>query len=154
MAFAEALKAIDEAECDHSTRARVLEDGELPGALWHIYQARDADPIRDFLNKVALERGERLEPHHDPIHDQSWYLDGSLRKRLYTEYGVWGYNIVQCLGDTIFIPAGAPHQVSIHPSHPSLHMLILLSPISILSSLYFYFLLYSSTHPSSHPFLT
>ena len=106
------MKAIDEADCDHSTRARVLEDGEVPGALWHIYQARDADPIRDFLNKVALERGERLEPHHDPIHDQSWYLDGALRKRLYTEYGVWGYNIVQCLGDTIFIPAGAPHQVS------------------------------------------
>ena len=61
--------------------------------------------------KVAVERGERLEPHHDPIHDQSWYLDGHLRKRLYQEYGVSGYSIVQCLGDTIFIPAGAPHQV-------------------------------------------
>jgi lysine-specific demethylase 3 len=58
-----------------------------------------------------VERGERLEPHHDPIHDQSWYLDGPLRKRLYKEYGVSGYSIVQCYGDTIFIPAGAPHQV-------------------------------------------
>jgi len=107
----EALKAIAEAGCDHLTLGRVGENGELPGALWHIYQASDADRIRDLLNKVSLERGERLEPHHDPIHDQSWYLDGPLRSRLYTEYGVSGYSVVQCLGDAVFIPAGAPHQV-------------------------------------------
>lgn len=83
----------------------------MPGALWHIYHATDADKIRDLLNKVAIERGTRLEPHHDPIHDQSWYLDADLRKRLYKEYDVTGYAIVQCLGDAVFIPAGAPHQV-------------------------------------------
>ena len=49
--------------------------------------------------------------HDDPTHDQSTYLDGDLRARLYTEYGVRGYAIVQCLGDAVFIPAGAPHQV-------------------------------------------
>ena len=112
---AEALRAIDDAGCDHVTRARVREAGELPGALWHIYQAQDADRIRDFLNMVAVERGERLEPHHDPIHDQSWYLDGPLRARLYKQYGVTGYGILQCLGDAVFIPAGAPHQV--HHAH-------------------------------------
>lgn len=64
-----------------------------------------------MLNKVAIERGERLEPSHDAIHDQSWYLDHSLRERLYKEYGVEGYPIAQCLGDAVFIPAGAPHQV-------------------------------------------
>merc|ERR1719464_851448 len=53
----------------------------------------------------------RLDPHDDPIHDQSTYLDAKLRRRLYQEYGVRGYAIVQCAGDTIFIPAGAPHQV-------------------------------------------
>ena len=110
--ISEALKAIAEAGCDHLTLGRVGENGELPGALWHIYQASDADRIRDLLNKVSLERGERLEPHHDPIHDQSWYLDGPLRSRLYTEYGVSGYSVVQCLGDAVFIPAGAPHQVN------------------------------------------
>ncbi|PSN38314.1 hypothetical protein C0J52_23730 [Blattella germanica] len=107
----EAFRAIDEAGCDILTRRRVREKGELPGALWHIYHARDADKIRDLLNKVAIERGARLEPHHDPIHDQSWYLDGTLRERLYREYNVDGYAIVQCLGDSVFIPAGAPHQV-------------------------------------------
>ncbi|XP_043588061.1 probable JmjC domain-containing histone demethylation protein 2C isoform X3 [Bombus pyrosoma] len=107
----EALRAIDEAGCDILTRRRVRERGEAPGALWHIYAARDADKIRDLLNAVALERGARLEPHHDPIHDQSCYLDGPLRERLYREYGVEGYAIVQCLGDAVFVPAGAPHQV-------------------------------------------
>lgn len=107
----EAFRAIDDAGCDILTRRRVREKNELPGALWHIYAARDADKIRDLLNKVAIERGERLEPDHDPIHDQSWYLDGPLRERLYKEYGVEGYPIVQCLGDAVFVPAGAPHQV-------------------------------------------
>ncbi|EEB18344.1 JmjC domain-containing histone demethylation protein 2B, putative [Pediculus humanus corporis] len=107
----EAFRAIDEAGCDILTRRRVREKGEFPGALWHIYNARDADKIRDLLNKVAIEKGARLEPHHDPIHDQDWYLDGPLRVRLYEEYGIEGYAIVQCLGDAVFIPAGAPHQV-------------------------------------------
>uniref|UniRef100_A0A1Y1LQ77 [histone H3]-dimethyl-L-lysine(9) demethylase n=2 Tax=Photinus pyralis TaxID=7054 RepID=A0A1Y1LQ77_PHOPY len=107
----EAFRAIDEAGCDILTRRRVRDKGELPGALWHIYNARDADKIRDLLNKIVVEKGGRLEPHHDPIHDQSCYLDGALRERLYKEYGVEGYAIVQCLGDAVFIPAGAPHQV-------------------------------------------
>ena len=132
----EAIKAVEDSGCDFLTRQRIEKGGEIPGALWHIYQASDADKIRDFLNKVckailsfikscqltilntcikqvAVERGDRLEIHNDPIHDQSWYLDGELRGRLYKEYGVSGYPIVQCLGDTIFIPAGAPHQVKI-----------------------------------------
>lgn len=63
------------------------------------------------FHQVAEERGENPEPHHDPIHDQSWYLDTHLRQRLLDEYGVEGYSVVQFLGDAIFIPAGAPHQV-------------------------------------------
>ncbi|KAL8562748.1 hypothetical protein ACOMHN_022623 [Nucella lapillus] len=106
-----AVRAIDEAGCDSITKRRVREVHELPGALWQIYDAHDADKIRDFLNKVAKERGEIIEPDHDSIHDQSWYLDEELRDRLLKEYGVQGYTIVQCLGDAIFIPAGAPHQV-------------------------------------------
>ncbi|XP_065222139.1 lysine-specific demethylase 3B-like isoform X6 [Planococcus citri] len=107
----EAYRAIDEAGCDFQSRRRARDSKTLPGALWHIYAARDADKIRDLLNKVAIERGARLEPNHDPIHDQSWYLDGPLRERLKKEYMVEGYAIVQCLGDAVFVPAGTPHQV-------------------------------------------
>ncbi|GFO44738.1 lysine-specific demethylase 3 [Plakobranchus ocellatus] len=106
-----ALRAIDDAGCDNITKNRVREVHEIPGALWHIYDAHDADKIRDFLNKVAKERGQKIENDHDAIHDQSWYLDKELCDRLYKEYGVEGYTIVQCHGDAIFIPAGAPHQV-------------------------------------------
>ncbi|KAK3095194.1 hypothetical protein FSP39_011276 [Pinctada imbricata] len=106
-----ALKAIDDAGCDIITKRRIREINEVPGALWHIFDAADADKIRDFLNMVGKERGEEVELHHDPIHDQSWYLDNELRDRLYKEYGVLGYTIVQCMGDAVFIPAGAPHQV-------------------------------------------
>lgn len=47
-----ALKAIDAAGCDSITKRRVREVHEVPGALWQIYDAHDADKIRDFLNKV------------------------------------------------------------------------------------------------------
>ncbi|XP_075144805.1 lysine demethylase 3 [Haematobia irritans] len=104
-------KAIAMGGCEFLTRARVQNKNVVPGALWHIFPARDADKIRDLLNRVTLEKGYRLEPDHDPIHDQNWYLDDKLRARLFKEYGVEGYPIVQCLGDAVFIPAGAPHQV-------------------------------------------
>ena len=106
------LKSIDEGDIDCITRAKLREDGRIPGAMWHIFHPRDADKIRDMLNKVALEKGQRLEPNTDPIHDQRVYLDVNLRKRLYEEYGVVGYAYPQCEGDVVFIPAGAPHQVN------------------------------------------
>lgn len=108
-------KTIEEAGVDVMTHRRLeagREDGSaLPGALWHIFDSCDADAIRDLLDKVAKEIGEPIDHDHDPIHDQAWYLDAVLRDRLHKEYGVTGYAIVQCLGDSVFIPAGAPHQV-------------------------------------------
>ncbi|OWK10484.1 KDM3A [Cervus elaphus hippelaphus] len=47
------------------------------------------------------EQGQENPADHDPIHDQSWYLDRSLRKRLQQEYGVQGWAIVQFLGDVV-----------------------------------------------------
>lgn len=108
---ADVLRCIDESDVDDVTRQRIATEKEVPGALWHIWDACDADKIRDLLNKVAAERGEHVEPYHDPIHDQSWYLDNALRARLRREYCVNGFAIVQCAGDALFIPAGAPHQV-------------------------------------------
>uniref|UniRef100_A0A182R1A2 [histone H3]-dimethyl-L-lysine(9) demethylase n=1 Tax=Anopheles farauti TaxID=69004 RepID=A0A182R1A2_9DIPT len=105
------VELIDAEDCDYLTRQRVRQRKELPGALWHIYHAQDADKIRALLNKIELERGGTIKPNHDPIHDQKWYLDRNMRKRLQQEYAVEGYAIVQCAGDAIFIPAGAPHQV-------------------------------------------
>lgn len=107
----EGMKSVEEADCDVLTRERLRDCGSIAGAIWHIYHPRDADKIRDLLNKVALEKGQKLEPNTDPIHDQNVFLDSKLRQRLYKEYGVVGYAYPQCEGDTVFIPAGAPHQV-------------------------------------------
>ncbi|XP_076020910.1 lysine-specific demethylase 3B isoform X2 [Genypterus blacodes] len=102
---------IEEGDVDEMTKRRIYEGKEKPGALWHIYAAKDAEKIRELLRKVGEEQGQENPPDHDPIHDQSWYLDQVLRRRLYEEYGVQGWAIVQFLGDAVFIPAGAPHQV-------------------------------------------
>ncbi|KAM4707877.1 lysine-specific demethylase 3A isoform 2-T2 [Discoglossus pictus] len=107
----EVLKTIQDGDADELTIKRYIEFKEKPGALWHIYAAKDTEKIRQFLKKVAEEQGQENPPDHDPIHDQSWYLDNALRKRLYQEHGVQGWAIVQFLGDAVFIPAGAPHQV-------------------------------------------
>lgn len=110
--MSKALEVIDEAGCDDITKKRFYVDGEIPGALWHIYHPSDADSIRDLLIKVDVEQRTPLEPFSDPIHDQTHYLDECLRERLFMEYGVRGYVIVQFFGDALFIPAGAPHQVN------------------------------------------
>ncbi|XP_073413000.1 lysine-specific demethylase 3B isoform X1 [Dendrobates tinctorius] len=107
----EVLRTIEEGDADEVTKKRIHEGKEKPGALWHIYAAKDAEKIRELLRKVGDEQGQENPADHDPIHDQSWYLDQDLRKRLYEEYGVQGWAIVQFLGDAVFIPAGAPHQV-------------------------------------------
>ena len=51
----EALKAMEMARCDPITKRRIREVRETPGALWHIFDACDADKIRDFLNKVPMK---------------------------------------------------------------------------------------------------
>ncbi|XP_036291829.1 lysine-specific demethylase 3A isoform X5 [Pipistrellus kuhlii] len=107
----EVLKTIQDGDSDELTIKRFIEGKEKPGALWHIYAAKDTEKIREFLKKISEEQGQENPADHDPIHDQSWYLDRSLRKRLHQEYGVQGWAIVQFLGDVVFIPAGAPHQV-------------------------------------------
>ncbi|XP_066505214.1 lysine-specific demethylase 3B isoform X2 [Hoplias malabaricus] len=107
----EVMLTIEEGDVDEMTKRRVYEGKEKPGALWHIYAAKDAEKIRELLRKVGEEQGQENPPDHDPIHDQSWYLDQVLRRRLYEEYGVQGWSIIQFLGDAVFIPAGAPHQV-------------------------------------------
>ncbi|XP_065557447.1 lysine-specific demethylase 3A-like isoform X3 [Artemia franciscana] len=107
----ESFKCLEYEKVDNSSIHRIKKNKSIPGAIWHIYHANDADKIRDLLTKVALEKGETIIVKTDPIHDQVNYLDSTLRERLYKEYNVRGYTIVQCLGDAVFIPAGAPHQV-------------------------------------------
>ncbi|XP_061304890.1 probable JmjC domain-containing histone demethylation protein 2C isoform X4 [Pezoporus flaviventris] len=105
------LKKLEEEDLDDLLRKRLKDSSELPGALWHIYAGKDADKIREFLQKIAKEQGLDLLPEHDPIRDQSWYVNKKLRQRLLEEYGVKTCTVIQFLGDAIILPAGALHQV-------------------------------------------
>lgn len=99
-------------ECCNHTLQRIISKGTKIGALWHIYSPLDTGKIRTFLTKILEEQGmTSLYPGSDPIHDQLIYMDSVLRERLWEEEGVRGWAIAQCIGDSIFIPAGAPHQV-------------------------------------------
>lgn len=49
---AEVMQTIEEGDVDDMTKRRVYEIKEKPGALWHIYAAKDAEKIRELLRKV------------------------------------------------------------------------------------------------------
>ncbi|KAJ6661557.1 hypothetical protein lerEdw1_013796 [Lerista edwardsae] len=105
------LKKFEEEDLDDLLRKRLKDSSELPGALWHIYSDKDADKIKEFLRKIAKEQGLDVLPEHDPIRDQSWYVNKKLRQRLFEDYGVKTCTLIQFLGDAIVLPAGALHQV-------------------------------------------
>lgn len=52
--LSEVLKTIDEGDADDVTKQRIHEGREKPGALWHIYAAKDAEKIRELLRKVCF----------------------------------------------------------------------------------------------------
>nr|XP_040129535.1 probable JmjC domain-containing histone demethylation protein 2C isoform X3 [Ictidomys tridecemlineatus] len=105
------LKKFEEEDLDDILRKRLKDSSEIPGALWHIYAGKDVDKIREFLQKISKEQGLEVLPEHDPIRDQSWYVNKKLRQRLLEEYGVRTCTVIQFLGDAIVLPAGALHQV-------------------------------------------
>lgn len=47
------LKTIQDGDSDELTIKRFTESREKPGALWHIYAAKDTEKIREFLKKVG-----------------------------------------------------------------------------------------------------
>jgi jumonji domain-containing protein 1C len=61
--------------------------------------------------QVAKEQGAEISAEHDPIREPGWYLSRKLRQRLWEEHDVQGLTVVQFLGDSVLIPAGALHQV-------------------------------------------
>jgi lysine-specific demethylase 3 len=118
--FSTIVNAINDANSCYESRRRFQEERiknrfdktkRLPGAFWHIYNSKDSDKIRELLNCMAKEQGKESEANSDPIHDQSTYLNKTMRDRLFKEYDVKGCSFIQFDGDAVFIPAGAAHQV-------------------------------------------
>ncbi|CAF3492184.1 unnamed protein product [Rotaria socialis] len=91
---------IDEAQLQR------LRNGERPGALWHLFRSDDAKKIREYVG-----RAHRKAAGSDTIHDQTAYLEKEDLDKLRDWSKVESYPMLQFLGDAIFIPSGAPHQV-------------------------------------------
>lgn len=51
----EVMTTIEEGDVDEMTKRRVYDAKEKPGALWHIYAAKDAEKIRELLRKVSAK---------------------------------------------------------------------------------------------------
>lgn len=51
--YLEVLRTIQDGDSDELTIKRFIEGKEKPGALWHIYAAKDTEKIREFLKKVS-----------------------------------------------------------------------------------------------------
>lgn len=52
----EVMTTIEEGDVDEMTKRRVYDAKEKPGALWHIYAAKDAEKIRELLRKVSCDQ--------------------------------------------------------------------------------------------------
>ncbi|KAK5906480.1 hypothetical protein CgunFtcFv8_002343 [Champsocephalus gunnari] len=102
------LKRLEEEDLDEGVRRRLKDSSETPGALWHIYLNKDMEQVREFLRKEQSLDGA---PEQDPIREQGLYLSRKQRQQLLEEQGVQGWTVVQFLGDSVLIPAGAMHQV-------------------------------------------
>lgn len=85
---------------------------KLEGALWHIFQPGCVKILRKFLSEVAAKQNMNEDSiHDDTIHSQKFYLDNQLLELLSDNYNLRPVTFIQCEGDAVFIPAGAPHQV-------------------------------------------
>ncbi len=76
------------------------------GAVWHIFDPTDLDPLRKYLSKKRTKEDD----HTDPVHAQQTYVTEEMLHEL-ADINMRPYKIEQRLGDAVFIPAGCTHQV-------------------------------------------
>ncbi len=111
---AQVIKSLESMDCgvDDALRDRIVKRRETVACVWHVFHPSDADKIRDFLNGQSNEeRRKKVDTRFDPVHCEGVYLNAKKRRALKEKYGVEPFTIHQFLGETVFIPAGAPRQV-------------------------------------------
>lgn len=77
-------------------------------------------PLQQQPPQLSKEQGLDVSLDQDSIRKHAWYLSRKQRQRLLDEHGVQGWTVVQFLGDSVLIPAGAMHQVFTTHTHWSL----------------------------------
>ena len=106
-------------------------------AVWHIFRREDVPKLKRFLsaNAKKFQHGVNLPPEVereaarsklptggpfppkkvdevvDPIHDQKFFLSTQALEKLEKDEGVVPWEIEQCKGEAVMVPAGCPCQV-------------------------------------------
>ncbi|XP_078095666.1 uncharacterized protein LOC144510152 isoform X2 [Mustelus asterias] len=95
---------------DDAAMRRLRDSSERLGALWHIYSTQDTDRIRTFLQKLTDEGDTKATAGQDQCR-QKYYLDQTLRTRLFEECGIRSRVVLQFGGDAVLIPVATSYQV-------------------------------------------
>ncbi|RDX51828.1 hypothetical protein OH76DRAFT_1346367 [Lentinus brumalis] len=85
-------------------------DPDTTGAEWDIFAPEDLPALRGYL-RAKCAKPDAQKGAMDPVHAQQTYLTAEMLHEL-RAINVRPYKIKQRLGDAVFIPAGAAHQVS------------------------------------------
>ena len=101
-------------EVDDASRKAIVEKGQTLGCVWQIFHPADADKIRDYLNgkrNANIVGGGKTSKGFDAIHEGNVKLGKADLAELKKNYAVEPFNVLQFVGEGVFIPAGAPRQV-------------------------------------------
>ena len=98
-------------------------DVQLGAAQWEIWPPDAASELSKWLKKEYRKGRLYYGPHVQnakgvknpnvahPMFDQCFFLTQHDLQRCFEETGVKAFSFLQCKGEAVFIPAGAPHQV-------------------------------------------
>lgn len=92
--------------------SKTARHSRLVVAVWHVYLPEHSTTIRQFISQMDGRHGDNVAEARDSLVGGTVYLNSKMRSQLNSEHHINCTTIVQHLGDTVFIPALAPFQVS------------------------------------------